>query len=97
MPRSNRPKGHKNLEPEPLNVERLKSGSRRTETKRGYSYTVQPISAVGATKEYTCPGCQLGIDPGVAHVVAWRNDGLMGEAADLNERRHWHTHCWKIF
>ena len=32
----------------------------------------------------------------LAHVVAWRADGLMGEADDLAARRHWHTHCWRI-
>lgn len=96
MPRSNRPRGRKSDEPPPLDIERLKAGSRRTETKRGSSYTVQPISAVGATKEYTCPGCQLIISPGVAHVVTWRMDGIMGEASDVADRRHWHTHCWKI-
>ena len=31
--------------------------------------------------------------PGTAHVVAWRTDGLFGEA--LDDRRHWHTSCWQ--
>ena len=43
-----------------------------------------------------CPGCLQPIAPGTAHLVAWRADGVLGDAADLASRRHWHTHCWKI-
>ena len=96
MPRSNRPRKGKREEPEPLNVERLAAGFRRTETKAGYSYVVQPISAARALKVYTCPGCSLSIQPGMAHLVAWRTDGIMGEHNDVSERRHWHQHCWRI-
>lgn len=96
MPRSNRPKRGKPEEPPPLDVERLKTGFRRSETKRGYTYIVQPISVARALKEYTCPGCNLSVDVGVAHLVAWRSDGIMGEHNDVAERRHWHQHCWRI-
>ncbi|MEJ6507749.1 MAG: hypothetical protein QNL53_06380 [Microbacteriaceae bacterium] len=97
MARSNRDKRHRREEPEPLDIERLKTGFRRTESKRGYAYVVQPISESNAQKVYTCPGCNLAIEPGVAHLVAWRSDGIMGEQADVSERRHWHKHCWRIF
>ena len=40
--------------------------------------------------------CGLEIGAAVAHTVAWRADGLMGEADDLAGRRHWHTHCWRV-
>lgn len=96
MPRSNRPKKGKREEPEPLNLERLSASFRRTETKGGYSWVVQPISAARALKVYSCPGCGLTIAPGVAHLVAWRTDGIMGEHDDVSERRHWHQHCWRI-
>jgi hypothetical protein len=36
------------------------------------------------------------IAEGVAHLAVWRNDGIFGETADLEDRRHWHTHCWRI-
>jgi len=49
-----------------------------------------------SVKSYTCPGCGGSIEPGVAHVVVWRADGILGDAADLAARRHWHTHCWKV-
>jgi len=71
-------------------------GRMHTEPRRDGLWNVQPLAAASATKYYTCPGCGLEIAPGVAHTVAWRADGLMGEADDLAGRRHWHGHCWKI-
>ncbi len=78
-------------------MERLKTGLRRTEIKRGYTYIVQPIGASKAEKRYTCPECRLSIEPGVEHLVAWKQDGIMGDAHDVAERRHWHKHCWRVF
>lgn len=71
-------------------------GFRRSETRRGREYTVQPISGQRAVKEYTCPGCAGVVGVGVPHVVVWREDGIMGAQADLAARRHWHTRCWQI-
>jgi hypothetical protein len=96
MPRSNRPKRGKRDEPEPLNIDRLKTGFRRTEHKRGREYVVQPISESNAIKVYSCPGCTVPIEPGLAHLVAWRTDGIMGAHNDVADRRHWHKHCWRI-
>lgn len=76
--------------------DRLLAGWKRTEIKRGVEWTVQPVSAAQAAKEYVCPGCTRVIPPGTAHVVAWRADGVLGDAADLAARRHWHSTCWKI-
>ncbi|MCM3778966.1 hypothetical protein [Microbacterium hydrocarbonoxydans] len=77
-------------------LERLLSSWKRTETRRGADWTVQPVSSVQAQKEYSCPGCGRVIAPGTAHVVVWRADGVLGDAADLAARRHWHSHCWRI-
>ncbi|HEV7185015.1 MAG: hypothetical protein ABI130_08720 [Leifsonia sp.] len=100
MPRSNRPRGRQGHDPrdeeEALDVARLMAGWRRTETRRGIVWNVQPVSAVQAQKSYLCPGCGQEIVAGVAHLVAWRADGVMGDAADIAARRHWHGHCWKI-
>jgi hypothetical protein len=97
MPRSNRPRGRKTTGDDAyLDVERLTFGWRRTETKRGAEYTVQPISSANAQKVYVCPGCGRDIAVGVEHLAVWRADGVRGDAADLADRRHWHTHCWKI-
>lgn len=92
MPRSNR----RREEQAELDLERALAGRLRTDVKRDGAWNVQPQSASSAVKNYLCPGCGLEIEPGTAHIVAWRADGIMGEADDLAARRHWHTHCWKI-
>jgi len=97
MPRSNRPRGRRRPGDDDEDVlTRLLSGSQHTETRRGRVWNVQPVSAARALKVYRCPGCLLDIEPGHAHVVAWRADGMMGEESDLDARRHWHSHCWKV-
>lgn len=77
-------------------LDRLIAGWKRTEVKRGGEWTVQPISAAQAVKDYLCPGCGRTVEAGTAHLVVWRADGVLGDAADLAARRHWHTHCWRI-
>ncbi|WP_435744577.1 hypothetical protein [Microbacterium sp. PMB16] len=94
MPRSRRrPSARPEAED---SLERLIAGWKRSEVRRGSEWTVQPVSAVQAQKEYICPGCGRGIEVGTAHLVAWRADGVLGDAADLAARRHWHTHCWRM-
>jgi len=97
MPRSNRPRGRRPADDDDdVDLSRALTGRRRTESKRDGLWNVQPLAAASATKYYTCPACGLEITPGTPHTVAWRADGLMGEADDLAARRHWHLHCWKI-
>ncbi|MEV8266338.1 hypothetical protein [Microbacterium sp. NPDC076911] len=93
MPRSNRRR------PDPGgddSFQRMLSGWKRTETKRGSEWIVQPVSAQKAQKIYACPGCGRGIQVAEAHIVAWRADGVLGDKADLDARRHWHSACWRI-
>ncbi|QMU98090.1 hypothetical protein FVO59_13440 [Microbacterium esteraromaticum] len=94
MPRSHRRRPERSGSDDSFG--RLLAGWKRTEARRGREWTVQPVSAHQAMKEYRCPGCTGAIAPGTAHVVVWRADGVMGESADLAARRHWHTHCWRI-
>jgi len=93
MPRSNRRRSDSGGDDA---LERLVAGWKRAEVRRGAEWTVQPVSAAQALKTYTCPGCGRTIGPGVAHLVTWRADGVLGEGADIAARRHWHTHCWRI-
>jgi hypothetical protein len=51
-------------------------------------WVVRPVAGQHATKEYRCPGCDHEIRPGTPHVVAWRDE-------DVDDRRHWHTPCWR--
>lgn len=93
MPRSNRRR------PDPPtgeSIDRLLAGWKRTETRRGREWSVQPVSGAHAVKTYSCPGCAYPIAPGVAHLVVRRADGVLGDAADIAGRRHWHEHCWKV-
>ncbi|MFC7430650.1 MULTISPECIES: hypothetical protein [unclassified Agrococcus] len=53
------------------------------------------MSASNAQKPYRCPGCELLVEPGTAHVVVWRADSLFGERA-VEDRRHWHSACWRV-
>lgn len=94
MPRSHR-RRHERV-PADDSLERLMAGWKRSETRHGREWTVQPVSASQAQKEYVCPGCGRVIAAGTGHLVVWRADGVLGDAADLAARRHWHTHCWRI-
>ena len=97
MPRSNRPRGKRpRVDDDGFDLSNLSAGWRRTEVRRGASWNVQPVAGAKAVKVYRCPGCLNEIDPGVAHYVVWRADGVLGDEHDLSERRHWHTHCWKV-
>ncbi|MEE9242625.1 MAG: hypothetical protein V3U55_01000 [Mycobacterium sp.] len=62
----------------------------------GSDYEVRPVPAARATKVYRCPGCDQEIRPATSHVVAWPADS--GDALGpgmVEDRRHWHTPCWK--
>jgi hypothetical protein len=97
MPRSNRPRGRRSVETDDeRDLSRALAGRLATESKRDGVWNVQPLAAASATKTYVCPGCGLEIASGVAHTVAWRADGILGDAGDLADRRHWHVHCWRI-
>ncbi|WP_413452327.1 hypothetical protein AA0Y32_11340 [Georgenia phoenicis] len=75
----------------PLDPDRL-GGVVRSETgPGGETYTVRTVR--GSEKSYRCPGCNQLITPGTGHVVAWPTESLLG--AGLDERRHWHTACWR--
>jgi hypothetical protein len=77
-----------------LDVDRAR-GARATESAPDGDWTVQRVSGAGSTKTYVCPGCRQDVTPGTAHVVAWREDSLLGAEVALGDRRHWHTGCWR--
>lgn len=93
MARSNRRRPERSTDD---SLDRLIAGWKRTETRRGQEWYVQPISAAKAQKSYVCPGCTSPVALGVAHLVVWRADGVMGDSADLAARRHWHERCWRM-
>lgn len=77
----------------PLDMDRLSSMPRVETDAWGRESTVRRVR--GSDKTYRCPGCDQLIGAGTPHVVAWANEHLMGPAAALEERRHWHSSCWQ--
>ncbi len=54
-------------------------------------WVVRPVPGAAARKPYRCPGCDHEIRAGVPHIVAWPAEAQVG----VDERRHWHTACWR--
>ncbi|HBX81559.1 MAG: hypothetical protein WAV45_08115 [Propionibacteriaceae bacterium] len=73
----------------------LSTGLPLADAKGDGRWVVRPVAADGATKAYLCPGCLQTIEPGVPHVVAWPTEAGLGSSSPLDDRRHWHTTCWK--
>lgn len=70
----------------------------RVELYGGEEYVVRAVTGSAATKPYRCPGCHQLIRPATPHTVAWPVVAslLAGPGGSgLDERRHWHTPCWK--
>ena len=76
----------------PLDLDRATGGLRLESDEQG-QWSVRTIT--GSDKSYICPACQQTISPATAHVVAWFHDGIGGESAGLDNRRHWHKSCWQ--
>ena len=66
-----------------------------SEYKRDGQHVVRMVPADRALKVYTCPGCLHPIQPGTPHVVAWPHEPSMFSTSPVEERRHWHTGCWR--
>ena len=71
--------------------------NQRVETFGGEEYVVRNVTGSRATRVYRCPGCQQTIPPATPHVVAWPvlPSTFARDAEGLDERRHWHTGCWR--
>jgi hypothetical protein len=71
--------------------------NQRVETFGGEEYVVRDVTGSGATRAYRCPGCHQTIPRATPHVVAWPvlPSTFARDADGLDERRHWHTGCWR--
>ena len=65
-------------------------------------WVVRQVTGSASTRAYRCPGCDQEIRPATPHVVAWpasfREDGSdegTQDDAELAQRRHWHSACWR--
>lgn len=88
---------HRRAPQQPLSdVERLAHGGARLESRRSGDWYVRDIPSHRAEKPYRCPSCSQDIPVAQAHVVAWRADHLFGGDAAVRDRRHYHSHCWRL-
>jgi hypothetical protein len=78
---------------QPLDLEKVRIGIKRTEFKRGVEFAAQTTAGARADddKSWVCPNCNLSITKGQNHTVAW--DAVRG----VETRRHFHNACWKAF
>ncbi|MDO5750783.1 MAG: ATP/GTP-binding protein [Rothia sp. (in: high G+C Gram-positive bacteria)] len=81
--------------PEGRDISRILDPAPRIESDRYGDWLVQYIPAVNAQKNYICPECGRTIPPGVAHLVVWQDNHMMGRERGIEERRHWHQGCWR--
>jgi hypothetical protein len=87
-PRRNRPRRAADAPRAPLSDERVRKGIEGVQQWHDGEWMVRSVFGGAAAKTYRCPGCLQEIRPGVAHVVAWPDEGV-------HDRRHWHTGCWR--
>ncbi|WP_419997891.1 ATP/GTP-binding protein [Streptomyces boninensis] len=74
-----------------------RSYAERRESWQGEDWLVRSVGGSGGAggpggpggKSYRCPGCDQEVAGGTPHVVAWP------EHAGADDRRHWHTACWR--
>jgi len=64
-------------------------------SKRAGEYWQRFITGATSTKSYVCPGCNQQIRPATPHYVVWPDVPSLLESEGINERRHWHKHCWE--
>jgi hypothetical protein len=73
----------------------LSGGHQQVEIWPDGGWVVRQVTGSAATKPYRCPGCEQVIPMATPHVVAWpAYDGIAHDTR-LDERRHWHTGCWR--
>lgn len=89
-------KYQRSAENPPRDVTRLAYGGARKAFFRGSEWFVRDIPAHRAEKHYRCPECGTDVLPGQAHIVAWPADHLFGDEAAVRDRRHYHSHCWRL-
>lgn len=67
----------------------------RTEQWPDGEWVVRQVTGSSAVKPYRCPGCDQLIRPPTPHLVAWPAPDTTLSGGGPQERRHWHTACWR--
>lgn len=65
-------------------------GMDRVEEWPDGEWKVRTLAGGPSAKSYRCPGCDQEIHGGRPHLVSWPN-----WTGGDQERRHWHTACWR--
>jgi hypothetical protein len=73
----------------------VRGAAETVEAWQGQEYRVRRLTGSGTAKSYRCPRCEHEIRPATPHVVVWPVVGSWRVADPAEERRHWHTHCWR--
>lgn len=103
MPRSNRPRRGGRRGPAstggaaatpPLDLARARGGNPEREQHGDGDWFVRPTGGEPG-RSYRCPGCDQEIPSAARHLVVWPAEGILGDAAALADRRHWHAPCWR--
>lgn len=96
VPRSNRPRRpDRRVVAPPPELGSSLAGMQRIEEHRDGEWIVRSVSGGSSSKPYRCPGCQQEVSAGTPHIVAWPAQGVLGRQTTIEERRHWHTPCWR--
>ena len=66
-----------------------------TESKADGEWFVRAVTGAASVKDYRCPGCDHLIRPATPHIVSWPVQKSLLSEVGLDERRHWHTACWR--
>ncbi|MFI0422161.1 ATP/GTP-binding protein [Spongiactinospora gelatinilytica] len=76
--------------PPPVPITGFPAGMDRVEEWPDGEWKVRALRGGAADRAYRCPGCDQEVRAGMPHIVSWPN-WPGGE----EERRHWHTPCWR--
>ncbi|MFP5283363.1 MAG: hypothetical protein ACLGIF_07930 [Actinomycetes bacterium] len=66
-----------------------------TSSLTGERWVVRSVPGAAASKRYRCPGCSQVIPPAVPHLVVWPVEPGLTGGGGVEDRRHWHTPCWR--
>lgn len=65
------------------------------EEHRDGTWRVRRVPGGRAGKDYRCPGCDHQVRAGTPHLLVWPVLGLSTGWDGIDDRRHWHTPCWR--
>ncbi|MDR2538680.1 MAG: hypothetical protein LBC43_03465 [Bifidobacteriaceae bacterium] len=71
------------------------NATKRIEVKRGHRYEIH--YSRNSSHPYRCAGCNREIPSGSNTFTVIDLDHILGVQAGIDERRHWHPDCWRLF